>query len=168
MKVYLDKEKYPSCRAANIGWEFGVRNARGRPLPGYKVAQVPKKLMSGGPSLLPYRVRRMLPAECWSMPWAMAWEWIALYPIHSKFNECFHFKYCSVTIPFEDALLVTGMKHRLWRLCGRLIWFLERVKTRPSRHMPIPLDAAILNYEVKNRSLRQMDEWNAVIGKIIK
>ena len=35
-------------RAANIGWEFGVRNARGRPLPAYKVAQVPKKLMSGG------------------------------------------------------------------------------------------------------------------------
>ena len=35
-----------NCRAANIGWEFGVRNARGRPLPAYKVTQVPKKLMS--------------------------------------------------------------------------------------------------------------------------
>ena len=35
-------------RAANIGWELGVRFVRGRLLPAYKVAQVPKKLMSGG------------------------------------------------------------------------------------------------------------------------
>ena len=38
----------PYGRAANIGWEFGMRNARGRPLPAYKVAQVPKKLIGGG------------------------------------------------------------------------------------------------------------------------
>ena len=44
------RARHAYSRAANIGWEFGVRNARGRPLPAptYKVTQVPKELWWAG------------------------------------------------------------------------------------------------------------------------